>query len=199
MTREPLTWGPPYAKDQLDDAQAKWDLRFPPDLVDLFLDRRPVDPGGRIIDWAKDRDERIRRTLDWPFEGFWFDVENAGVWWPEWGEKPADRDTRFAALKAAFDAAPTLIPNFAHRYIPAEPHEAGNPVFSVRQTDVIYYGVDLMDYFERELGGWDSKPWPAPLKEILFWSLAERRNGLGKDDRSRGRRGNHVTGRTDRD
>lgn len=43
-------------------------------------------------------------------------------------------------------AAPRLIPICSHRYIPEEPHDAGNPVFSVMQSDVIYYGADLANY-----------------------------------------------------
>ena len=172
-----LSWAPPYTKDQLDDVQAKWELRFPPDLVALFLERRPVSSSGHMVDWISDSDETIREALGWPLKGFWFDVEKSDFWWPEWGVRPTDRDERYAALKAAFDVAPTLIPIFAHRYIPAEPHETGNPVFSVWQTDVIYYGADLMDYFDREFGEGKRGPLPADLKEIPFWSLAELRNG----------------------
>ncbi len=176
MTGNRLTWGPPYSKSQLEDAQAKWDLRFPPDLMALFLERRPVCDEGHMVDWVADSDDRIRDALEWPLKGFWFDVENAGIWWPEWGEKPNDRDARYEVLKAAIDKAPALIPIYGHRYIPDEPHEDGNPVFSVWQTDVIYYGANLTDYFDREFGDGRGEPWPA-LKEIPFWSLAELRNG----------------------
>lgn len=130
-----------------------------------------------MVDWVHDSDDVIREALDWPLRGFWFDVEKSGLWWPEWGDRPAEPEDRYSALTAAFDAAPTLIPIFAHRYIPDTPHAAGNPVFSVWQDDVIYYGANLMDYFEREFGDGSNKPWPARIKEIPFWSLAERRNG----------------------
>ena len=174
-----LSWGPPYTRDQLEDAQAKWDFRFPPDMLALFLERRPVSSDGRMVDWVSDPEESIREALGWPLKGFWFDVEKSDLWWPEWGVRPANRDERYAALKAVFDDAPTLIPIYGHRYIPAEPHEAGNPVFSVWQDDVIYYGADLMDYFDREFGEGSEKPWPmlADIKKIPFWSLAELRNG----------------------
>jgi hypothetical protein len=66
-----------------------------------------------------------------------------------------------------------LVPLISHRYIPSEPNEAGNPVFSVYQSDVIYYGADLADYFEHELDGW--APVTTPIKHIRFWSdLVER-------------------------
>ena len=177
MTESRLTWGPPYTRSQLEDAQAKWDLRFPPDLMALFLERRPVYDRGHMVDWVADSDERIRDALDWPLRGFWIDVEKAGIWWPEWGKKPSNRDARYEVLKAAFNKAPTLIPIYGHRYIPDEPHEDGNPVFSVWQTDVIYYGANLTDYFDREFGDGREKPWPVALKDIPFWSLAELRNG----------------------
>lgn len=73
--------------------------------------------------------------------------------------------------------APKLIPILGHRYIPEEPHERGNPVFSVYQTDVIYYGADLEDYFRREFA---SAPWGAgavePRKRVPFWSDLVERN-----------------------
>jgi hypothetical protein len=47
---------------------------------------------------------------------------------------------------------PTLIPIYAHRYLPAQPVLAGNPVFSVYQTDIMHYGNDLASYFAHEFG-----------------------------------------------
>jgi hypothetical protein len=74
--------------------------------------------------------------------------------------------------------APKLIPLIGHRYLPEQPHEAGNPVFSIfAGTDAIYYGANLKDYFEREFGDWHGRrrPWPTQIKYIPFWSdLVER-------------------------
>lgn len=39
-----------------------------------------------------------------------------------------------------------------HRYLLASPCEAGNPVLSIYQSDIIIYGVDLHDYFLTEFG-----------------------------------------------
>jgi hypothetical protein len=63
-----------------------------------------------------------------------------------------------------------------HRYLPEQPHEPGNPVFSVYQADVIYYGADLIDYFEREFAGWGHRPWPDQIRYIPFWSDLVARN-----------------------
>jgi hypothetical protein len=50
------------------------------------------------------------------------------------------------------DDAPRLIPIYAHRAVPNEPLEAGNPVFSVMQMDIIIYGNDLEQYLHNEFG-----------------------------------------------
>lgn len=46
-----------------------------------------------------------------------------------------------------------LIPVCGHRYLPAEPCSAGNPVLSVYQMDIIVYGRDLAAYFAAEATG----------------------------------------------
>jgi hypothetical protein len=72
-----------------------------------------------------------------------FDIENNGFWNQEWGEKPSGLEVALATAKRCFAAAPKLIPLYSHRYLPAEPVSAGNPVLSVYQADIIYYGRDL--------------------------------------------------------
>jgi hypothetical protein len=42
--------------------------------------------------------------------------------------------------------------------IPDDPHLEGNPVFSVHQADIIYYGHDLEDYLRHEFGLSGRKP-----------------------------------------
>ena len=149
----PSRWAKGYTTTELDDAQEKFGLVFPPDLVALLQDRRPLD--GHV--WTTD-EVAIRRMLDWPFEGLLFDVEHNHLWWPEWGEKPVGPDAREEVLRSVVAHAPKLIPLIGHRYLPEEPHEPGNPVFSVYQADVIHYGTDLIDYFEREFAGWGHRP-----------------------------------------
>ena len=57
---------------------------------------------------------------------------------------------------------------------------AGNPVFSVHQTDIIYYGCDLWDYFLNEFGpeavrwqrfkGKSEEEINAAYRPVRFWS-----------------------------
>jgi len=71
---------------------------------------------------------------------------------------------------------PKLISLYSHRYLPAEVPDTGYPVFSVYQTDTIYYGRDLLDYLEREFAGPGRGPVGDVTRWIPFWSaLAERR------------------------
>ena len=163
-------WAQGYTDAELDDAQAKYDLRFPPDLLALFRERRPREG----YDWRTD-DQQIRDMLAWPLEGLLFDVENNALWWPEWGGRPDKPEERAEVLAGVVNKAPKLIPLISHRYLPSEPHEAGNPVFSVYQSDVIYYGADLADYFEREFGD-PGRPLASPIKPIRFWSELVERN-----------------------
>jgi hypothetical protein len=98
-------WAPGYAKWELEAAQERHGLRFPPDLVELLLDRRPV----HAWDWRSD-DDGIRRALRHPLEGLLFDVEHNALWWPEWGDRPATEEARAGVVSAVVQAAPRLIP-----------------------------------------------------------------------------------------
>jgi hypothetical protein len=159
----PGLWAAGYTAAELDDAQARFALRFPPDLVALLRERRPT--AG--YDWTGP-EEPICRRLSWPLEGLLFDVEN-GLWRPGWGERPARAEERAEVVTALVAAAPPLIPILGHRYLPAEPFEAGNPVLSVYQSDIIYYGRDLEDYFTHEFGGGTGAV-TGSVRRVRFWS-----------------------------
>ena len=148
-----------YSQGELDDAQARWDLCFPPDLVELLREHRPPFCGPRAIDWVLTEPDQIREMLDWPLEGFLFYVEHNGVRWTDWGDRPDNPGDRYDRLLEIFAAAPKLIPVYGHRYLPSAPFEPGNPILSVYQTDVICYGANLLDWLDRERNGWSSKPW----------------------------------------
>lgn len=156
-------WAEGYTQDELDIAQERFGIVFPPDLIELFLDRRPV----LGWDWRSD-EQQIREMLERPFEGLLFDVENCGLWWPEWGDRPDHPHERSLVLRNILKRAPELAPLVSHRYIPCEPCEAGNPIFSINQSDVICYGANLAEFFENEFGKFQVSV-KAP-KYILFWS-----------------------------
>ena len=158
-----IEWGPGLTDGELEEAQARYDVRFPPDMVELYRERWPAE----AYDWSIE-DPRIREKLAWPVDMLLWDVEN-GSWWAEWGEKPANKQAREEIVREAVAAAPRLIPLHAHRFIPEVPHEAGNPVFSMYGFDTISYGGDLEEYFSNEFKGeYKFKEWPP--RHIPFWS-----------------------------
>lgn len=169
-TRE--QWISGYTSGELEMAQERYGLRFPPDLIELLLDRRPLDGW----DWRND-DAGIRRALSHPLDGLLFDLEHNDLWWPEWGERPSSPEERARVLTAVVGAAPRLMPLIAHRYIPETPREVGNPVFSVMQSDVIYYGANLAEYFANEFAyEWGATFNIGSPRRIPFWSDLVERN-----------------------
>jgi hypothetical protein len=109
--------------------------------------------------------------LEWPYDLLLFDVEH-GFWWPDWGERPEKPEHRAEVLRSVLGRVSRLIPIIDHRFLPATPHEPGNPVFSMHGFDTIYYGTDLADYFRREF-----HQGPSPdvrlsheVRHIPFWS-----------------------------
>jgi hypothetical protein len=76
-----------------------------------------------------------------------FDVEHGDFWLAEWGPRPALLEDAEKIVERLVDQAPRLVPIYGHRMMPDRPQMAGNPVLSVHQTDIIYYGFDLDDYF----------------------------------------------------
>lgn len=160
-----VEWFDAYTPKELDRAQDIYDLPFPPDLIAFLSDRHPL----LNYDWRTDN-ETIRAMLRWPYEGLLFDVENNNLWLADWGERPETATMRAEALQKIVTAAPKLIPLYSHRYLPADPAEADNPVFSVYQADIIYYGTNLHEYIGRETQMPVSEPVPEKLKPIRFWS-----------------------------
>ena len=146
-------------------------FQFPPDLRAFLM---CVLPSGK--DWPNWRDiddSEIELMLNWPYEGICFDIQNNSFWPASWGTKPASLRKAFEIAKRKVDAAPKLIPIFGHRYLPDRPSIEGNPVFSVHQTDIIYYGSNLWNYFQNEFlnsFGVSEYQLTAPLRQIEFWS-----------------------------
>lgn len=154
--------------EQVAEIERTWSLRFPPDYrlfirrlhaVDLPMrctawrqqaDGEPSLPELRdrpaLYNWLSDGDV-IQSRLDDLVSGLTFDVEQNNLWRPGWGRRPATAEARSYRVRELVAGAPRLIPVFGHRFLLAEPCEAGNPVFSIVQSDIIVYGSDLRSYF----------------------------------------------------
>ncbi|MBK5073284.1 hypothetical protein I2492_11710 [Budviciaceae bacterium CWB-B4] len=160
--------------DELVKIKDEFQVTFPPDLKQFLQATMPVSE--RFVNWraglnsAKVK-QQIEQRINWPLEGMLFDVENNSYWENSWGEKPESAEEREVIVSQHFYTYPKLIPIYSHRYIPATPNEAGNPVFSVYQMDIIYYGYDLASYFAHEFSFSLPESFEAPEepKYIEFW------------------------------
>jgi hypothetical protein len=140
----------PLSTDEIHAIEDRFGFSFGPDHRELLAVTVPTGPGWP--DWRHGSEEDLRGRLDWPVDGVLYDVEHNAFWPSSWGHRPED-------LAAA---------------APAEPH---SPVFSVYQTDTIYYGRDLEDYLMREFArGKPRGPVDGVRVYIPFWAeLAESR------------------------
>ncbi len=157
--------------DELSKVEQRHRFTFPPDLRALLSCGLPTSEG--FPNWRSGSFEELRAWLDRPARGVCFDIERNGFWYDAWGAQPADLASACAIARERIAAAPTLVPVYAHRFIPDEPSLEGNPVFSVWQTDVIIYGADLCAYLQNEFGT-DSHHLESSMsrqpRSIEFWT-----------------------------
>jgi hypothetical protein len=143
--------------------------KFPADLCTFLSEGLPIGKG--FPNWREPDSDAIRRQLDWPFEGMAFDIENNVFWPDDWGPRPQELVDALSIARDKVTEAPRLIPVMGHRYIPADPPTAGNPVLSVHQTDIIYYGNDLASYLRCEFNQLSyADAVHDELRRIRFWS-----------------------------
>jgi hypothetical protein len=141
----------------------------------LPLNRPPEKDHTRIKpwpDWRNGAPSDLHQQLGWPVEGALFDVENNALWHPSWGQRPADPSQALSTARRHLAQAPTMIPVYAHRYLPAGRGAYGHPVLSIYQTDIIIYGTNLADYIDHEFGSAErlisADSTPPPM--VPFWS-----------------------------
>ncbi|MGY1500603.1 hypothetical protein ACW4TU_29180 [Streptomyces sp. QTS52] len=77
-------------------------------------------------------------------------VEQYGFWYKAWSELPSDETAALTTARLHLADVPVLVPVYAHRYLPAGRGNSGHPVLSMWKTDVICYGLDLVDYMHQE-------------------------------------------------
>jgi hypothetical protein len=131
--------------------------------------------GDSWMGWSDAPSTVLQGRLDWPIEGVIFDVRENGFWPASWGDRPEDRRIAEQQAREHLAQVPKLIPIYSHRCLPTDPAPVPSPVFSVHQTDVIYYGDNLLDYVAHEFNTPPLHPaTPGERPHLPFWSdLAE--------------------------
>jgi hypothetical protein len=164
-------WFSGLSEQEIATIEQDYQVRFPPDYR-LFLQMlHPVDLPPydgkiwipRFPNW-KDP-EAIQAAYEWLVHGLVFDVQQTDMWLQSWGTKPDTTQAQEIRVRELVQAAPRLLPVIGHRYLLAEPCEAGNPVLSIHQSDIIVYGIDLHDYFLHEFT-WLGFPQPVDYGRI---------------------------------
>ena len=122
---------------EIEQIEATHKFQFPPDLKEFL--QFGLHIGKKWIDWRNDSEDKIKAHFDCVYDGFNFDIEHNSFWLKEWGKKPKNLTDAFESARLKIEKAPKLIPIYSHRYIPEKPHQSGNPIFSVYQTDIIIY------------------------------------------------------------
>ncbi len=174
LKKQSVSFDKGLTDEEIKKAETQFAVLFPPDLKLFLQTALPINNGfthWRFAINGKRGADAVRKQLNWPLEGCIFDIKHNKFWKEDWGEKPNSYEAQCEIAKAAFKAAPTLIPIAGHRYIPEVPHEIGNPVFSVYQTDIIYYGLDLASYLANEHRFVLPANFPTlkKSKPIIFW------------------------------
>lgn len=179
---------------EIDKAEAFYKIKFHPDHQSLIQAGLFTDiKGYNWRDFSEENIAKIREMLDWPLEGILFDIEHNGYWHDEAGQKPAGLEPAktmsidlfkqdvpqtagLALAKRMFtdwykQNVPQLIPIYSHQYMCSEPDEAGAPVYSVHQTDIIYYGYNIFNYLKRVFHTDTEIQYPEWEKDSTrFWS-----------------------------
>jgi hypothetical protein len=111
-----------------------------------------VPVGDGWPDWRHGSAEQLRHALMSPVTGVLFDVEHNVFWDDRWGARFADTRARLELAAAKLADVPQMVPVYAHRYLPAGRGTFGHPVLSFHQTDIICYGMHLVDYVFQDFG-----------------------------------------------
>jgi hypothetical protein len=160
---------PGLTDEEITRVEEAYDFSFPPDLRQFIQTALPVS--GGFPNWRSESATNLRhRYLDRPVRGILFDVEHNDFWPQAWGPRSADLAEAGRRLKLA----PPLIPVRSHHFLPANPLEEGNPVFSVRQTDIACVGRDLTSYLMSLFGPDGHANTGVGELVISFWTEAAR-------------------------
>jgi hypothetical protein len=170
--RTPVIYGAPgLSSREFAAIEEQLGFRLPEDFVDLFANLQ--DPGGVLFPWYRFSKAEYDACIEEIWRGIEFDIRH-NAWIDRWGERPHDVTDAIAVVKADFVTWPKLLPIYGHRFLAAEPCCAGNPVFSIKQMDIVYYGVDLAQYLMQEFvrtghGAYDQTYLPY-IQRIDVWS-----------------------------
>jgi hypothetical protein len=141
---------PGLTTEELAALQEQWGIQFSVDHSEFL--RLAVPLGEGWVDWRGPA-EPIAHLLRVPTDGLLYDVEHHQFWPASWGERSSDPVAALAVASGQLACWPRLVPLYGYRFLPPGPLASPSPVFSVVQSDVTYFGFDLVEWVEREFFG----------------------------------------------
>lgn len=128
----------------------EYDFKFPRELKKMYEVALPISQGFyNWRDFSIDNIEYIKEVMARPIKDI-YDMADEVYWCDNWGEEPNEIE-KIKFVQKLLKTAPALIPIYSHRYLSVADVEQ-SPVFSIHETDIIYYGENLKSYFEIEFG-----------------------------------------------
>ncbi|MGD1956697.1 MAG: hypothetical protein ACFBZ9_15975 [Sphingomonadales bacterium] len=168
---------PGLSSERLDAIEKELGFPFPPDF--RFLFENVSDPGEVLFPWSNFDKSVYKQMIDWVWRGIKFDIEHNDIWLRRWGVRSETLAEAIEVARLDFVTWPPLLPIYGHRFLPARPTLPDNPVFSIKQTDIIYYGANLAEYLVNEFVVYSFYRESKPIRQIEVWSdLAEGREGI---------------------
>lgn len=167
---------------EITEIEKKFWFQFPPDLSGFLNCALPISHNfynwrEGLIPWNKE-EERIFDMINWPLNWMLFDIEFNDFWIDDFWKKPSELEKKKEIASKYYYDLPKLIPIYSHRYLPSMPHKDGNPVFSIYQTDIIIYWINLENYFLNEFTEWTFVIPEKGSRFIPFWSKLVVLNNL---------------------
>ena len=157
---------------EIIEVEKFYNISFPIELKQLYSFGLPVSKGFyNWRDMGVENTQFIKGVLEMPINGLQSDLESEDFWCANWGVQPDDIEDAQNILLKHYYNAPKLVPIYSHRYMPFIPENTDIPVFSIMQSDIIYYGTDLISYLEIEFGFRQYKDIiQADFQHVDFWS-----------------------------
>ncbi|RDY26896.1 hypothetical protein [Lachnotalea glycerini] len=158
------------SKSDIIYIEKEYEISFPEEWKQLYSIGLPISKG--FYNWRNNSSENIKyikEIINTPVMELSENTDDID-WCEEWGEEPTEIEKRRKIINEKLRSAPKIIPIYSHRYL-ACIETKQNPIFSICGTDVVYYGENLLSYFEIEFG---SKEYNTMNYEnisyIPFWS-----------------------------
>lgn len=141
---------PGMSDAEFASAEEATGVKLPDDLKEMFRIALPVGDG--FYNWrdlSPENLKRINETVTEPYLDILGEVSSGEYWCDDWGVQPDDINESVAIYKEEYSKAPKLVPIYDFRYAIRD-NDGLTRVLSIRGTDTILFGRDLVEYFNYE-------------------------------------------------